>query len=66
MVEQEKLIVVQVNGKMRGKVTVSADADEETVKASALAEANVVRTIEGKTVRKVIVIPGRLVNVVAN
>jgi leucyl-tRNA synthetase len=58
------LIVVQVNGKVRGKVTVPADADKETVEAAALADENVVRFIEGKTVRKVIVVPGRLVNVV--
>jgi leucyl-tRNA synthetase len=58
------LIVVQVNGKVRGKVTVPADADKDTVEAAALADANVMRFIEGKTVRKVIVVPGRLVNVV--
>jgi leucyl-tRNA synthetase len=66
LVEDEKTIVVQVNGKVRGKVTVSADAAEETVQAAALAEDNVVRFIEGKTVRKVIVVPGRLVNVVVS
>jgi leucyl-tRNA synthetase len=58
------LIVVQVNGKVRGKVTVPAEADNASVEATALADANVVRFIEGKTVRKVIVVPGRLVNVV--
>jgi leucyl-tRNA synthetase len=64
LVADTLLIVVQVNGKVRGKVTVSADADNETVEATALADANVIRFIEGKTVRKVIVVPGRLVNVV--
>ncbi len=58
------LIVVQVNGKVRGKVTVPADAETDAVEAAALADANVVRFTEGKTVRKVIVVPGRLVNVV--
>jgi leucyl-tRNA synthetase len=58
------LIVVQVNGKVRGKVTVPADADNASVEATALADANVTRFTEGKTVRKVIVVPGRLVNVV--
>jgi leucyl-tRNA synthetase len=58
------LIVVQVNGKVRGKVTVPVDADEAAVKAAALADANVARFTEGKTLRKVIVVPGRLVNVV--
>ncbi len=58
------LIVVQVNGKVRGKVSVPADADDEAVKTTALADANVLRFIEDKPVRKVIVVPGRLVNVV--
>ena len=58
------LIVVQVNGKVRGKVTVPVNADKDEVEATALSDANVARFIEGKTVRKVIVIPGRLVNVV--
>jgi len=64
LVEEEKVIVVQVNGKVRGKITVPADADEETVKAAALAEVNVSRFIEGKSVNKVVVVPGRLVSVV--
>ena len=59
------LIVVQVNGKVRGKVTVPVDADKEAVEAAALADPNVARFLEGKTLRKVIVVPGRLVNVVA-
>jgi len=58
------LIVVQVNGKVRGKVTVPADADKGAIEAAALADANVARFTEGKNVRKVIVVPGRLVNVV--
>jgi leucyl-tRNA synthetase len=58
------LIVVQVNGKVRGKVTVPADADKDAVEAAALADTNVIRFIEGKIVRKVIVVPGRLVNIV--
>jgi leucyl-tRNA synthetase len=64
LLEDTLLIVVQVNGKVRGKVSVPADADDETVKATALEDANVLRFIEDKTVRKVIVVPGRLVNVV--
>jgi leucyl-tRNA synthetase len=59
-----KVIVVQVNGKVRGKITVAADADEETVQQAALAEENVARFIAGKTVNKVVVVPGRLVSVV--
>ena len=59
------LIVVQVNGKVRGKVTVPADADEASVRAAALADVNVARFLDGQTVRKVVVVPGRLVSVVA-
>ncbi len=64
LIADSLLIVVQVNGKVRGKVTVPADADKEAIEATALADTNVARFIEGKTVRKVIVVPGRLVNVV--
>jgi len=59
-------VVVQVCGKLRGKIEVAADADEESVKAAALVEENAARHIEGKTVRKVIYVPGKLVNIVAN
>ncbi len=59
------LIVVQVNGKVRGKVTVPADADEQAVRAAALTDQKVARFLEGLTVRKVVVVPGRLVSVVA-
>jgi leucyl-tRNA synthetase len=54
-----------VNGKVRGKVQVPADADKAAVEAAALANDNVQRFIEGVTVRKVIVVPNKLVNVVA-
>ncbi len=59
-------VVVQVSGKLRGKIEVAADAAEEDVKAAAMAEENTVRHLEGKTVRKVIYVPGKLVNIVAN
>jgi len=58
-------IVVQVNGKVRGKVTVAADADEEMVREAALGVPRVAEQIEGRTVRKVVVVPGKLVSVVA-
>ncbi|MEJ2479231.1 MAG: leucine--tRNA ligase [Acidihalobacter sp.] len=58
-------LVVQVNGKLRGQVQVAADAAQDAIEAAALAEPNVARFVEGKTLRKVIVVPGRLVNVVA-
>ncbi len=57
-------IPVQVNGKLRGKVVVAADAGEEEVKAAALADERVKAASDGKTVRKVIYVPGRMVNVV--
>ena len=57
-------IVVQVNGKLRGRISVAADADRELVCATALADENVRRFIADKTVRKTIFVPGRLVNVV--
>ncbi|GAA5191621.1 leucine--tRNA ligase [Ferrimonas gelatinilytica] len=66
MVEEEKLIVVQVNGKLRARLTVAADASKETVEALGLADANVQNFTEGKTVRKVIYVPGKLLNIVAN
>ena len=58
-------LVVQVNGKVRGKVQVAAAADKSAVEAIAMADENVQRFIEGKHVKKVVVVPGRLVNVVA-
>ena len=64
MVEDEKLIVVQVNGKVRGKVTVSADTDEETVKTVAFADENVKKFTDNTQIVKVIYVPGKLLNVV--
>ena len=57
-------IVVQVNGKVRARMDVAADADRATLEAAALAQDNAQRFMEGKTVRKVIVVPGKLVNIV--
>jgi len=59
-------IVVQVNGKVRGKIEVAADATKEAVEQMALEDSNVQRFTEGVTIRKIIVVPGRLVNIVAN
>ena len=64
MVEDEKLIVVQVNGKVRGKVTVAADTDEETVKTIAFADENVKKFTDGQQIVKVIYVAGKLLNVV--
>jgi len=57
-------IVVQVNGKLRARLAVAADASKNDVEAAALADENVQRYIEGKDIRKLIVVPGRLVNIV--
>lgn len=57
-------IAVQLNGKVKSRITVAADADEETIKTKALE--SVSRNVDGKTIRKVIVVKGRLVNIVAN
>jgi len=60
----ELTLVVQVNGKLRGRITVAVDADKESIQNQALNEPNVQRFIEGKTVKKVIVVPKKLVNIV--
>jgi len=57
-------IVVQVNGKLRGKISVAANADEETIIDQALADPNAQRFIGDSEIRKTIVVPGRLVNIV--
>ena len=57
-------IVVQVNGKLRGRISVAADAGTEAISAAALADENVKRFVADKPIRKTIVVPGRLVNVV--
>ncbi len=59
-----RLLVVQVNGKLRGRFEIDADADEETIKSRALEDPNAVRFIRGKTIRKVIVVRDKLVNIV--
>ena len=66
LVESEIQIIVQVNGKLRARLTVPADISKADLEAQALADANVTTHTDGKTVRKVIVIPGKLVNIVAN
>ncbi|HED32681.1 MAG TPA: leucine--tRNA ligase [Gammaproteobacteria bacterium] len=66
LVQDSIELMVQVNGKLRGKIKVPADADKESIESLALQESHVQTHIEGKTVRKIIVVPGRLVNIVAN
>ncbi len=65
LVEDSKLIIVQVNGKLRAKITVAADASKEEVEALGLADENVQKFVDGVTVRKVIYVPGKLLNIVA-
>jgi leucyl-tRNA synthetase len=57
-------LVVQVNGKLRGNIRVAKDADREAIETAALAEPNVAKFVDGKTPKKVVVVPGRLVNIV--
>ncbi len=65
--EQSKIqMMIQLNGKLRGKVDVDVNADDATVEALAMENENVKRFLEDATVRKVIVVKGRLVNIVAN
>ncbi|ELW8197106.1 TPA: leucine--tRNA ligase [Yersinia enterocolitica] len=64
MVEDSKLVVVQVNGKVRGRITVPADATEQQVRERAGQEHLVAKYLDGVTVRKVIYVPGKLLNLV--
>ncbi len=66
LTKDEVLIILQVNGKTRGKIEVSASSTKEAIEALAMQDENVIKFVDGKTVRKVIVVPGRLVNIVAN
>ncbi|MDZ7902728.1 MAG: leucine--tRNA ligase [Rheinheimera sp.] len=64
LVEDEKLVVVQINGKVRGKVTVAVDATQEQVLALATAEENVQKFLEGVELKKVVYVPGKLLSLV--
>jgi leucyl-tRNA synthetase len=57
-------LVVQVNGKLRARIVVAADADGDTVRSAALADPNVQKFVGSAMIRKVIIVPGKLVNVV--
>ncbi len=59
-------MVVQVNGKLRSKIMIAVDANNDSVEAAARADEKIIQHLDGKTVRKVIVVPGRLVNIVAS
>jgi leucyl-tRNA synthetase len=62
--QDEIKLVIQVNGKLRGEVLVAAGADNATIQAAALANAEAIRFMEGKPAKKVIVVKGKLVNIV--
>ncbi len=66
LIEDEVEIIVQVNGKLRDRMRVALDLPEDELKAQALASLKVMELTAGKTIRKVIVIPKKLVNVVAS
>jgi len=66
MVKDVLTVVVQVNGKVRARLEVPASANKDEVEELAKNDANVLKHIDGKTIRKVIVVPGKLVNIVAN
>ncbi|AVD93631.1 leucine--tRNA ligase [Pseudomonas sp. SWI36] len=66
LVQDSITLVVQVNGKLRGQVEMPAAASREEVEGAARSNENVLRFIDGLTIRKVIVVPGKLVNIVAN
>ncbi len=65
LAREEIEIALQVNGRVRGRLRVPSGADPAAVEAAALADGQLGRWLEGRTVRKVVVVPGRLVNVVA-
>ncbi len=60
----EKEIPIQVNGKLRAKIKVSSDIDDESLKETALADQRIRDLVAGKTIKKIIVVPGKLVNIV--
>ena len=66
LIRNEIELVVQVNGKLRDRFMISKDADEEAAKAAAFASTKVNEHLDGKTIRKIVFIPGKLMNIVAN
>ena len=66
LVQDSLQLVIQVNGKLRGQIEMPAGASREEIEAAARSNENVLRFTEGLSIRKVIVVPGKLVNIVAN
>ena len=66
LVEKNVEIVIQINGKKRQHLVVAKDASKDEIQELAMSDEKIKAELEGKTVRKVIVVPGKLVNIVAN
>jgi len=66
LVEDEVDIIVQINGKLRDKLRVAIDANEEELKSAALNLPKIQQHLAGKEVRKVVIVPNKIVNIVAN
>lgn len=66
LIEQEVEIIIQIMGKVRAKIVVPKDISEDELKEIALNNTTIKSQIEGKTIRKMIIIPGKLINIVAN
>jgi len=64
LVQDEIELMLQINGKLRGSVKVSPTADKASIEAAALASAEFIKFSEGQPPKKVVVVPGRLVNIV--
>ena len=64
LAKDEVQLIIQVNGKLRARITVGVDEEEDNIRATAMADSNVSRFIGEKTVKKIIIVPGRLVNIV--
>jgi leucyl-tRNA synthetase len=64
LLAEEILIVVQVNGKLRSRITVAADATKQEIEKAALQDPRIQEFISGKTIKKIVVVPGKLVNIV--
>ena len=64
LMQDEITLMVQVNGKLRGQITVAADTPKDAIEAAALADSSAQKHINGQTPKKIIVVPGRLVNIV--
>jgi len=64
LVQETITIVVQVNGRVRGRIVVPIDADEATIKELALQEPNVRAHLEGRKIKRIIIVPHKIVNIV--